>query len=786
MRYISFTLILLCFGSSSSVLAQETLEIQGLNKKTNLNSYFDYIVNQDNDLNIDDVVDLDSTAWSQMGKNGLRKGIGNQTIWLKLQVVGLVYDPVHLAIEFYDQSIQRIELFEIRASGRTTHSLTGSCVNPKEKSIQSNQNSFMIVVDPLQSTDYYFKITSPNTITISASIEDDAQALSKNTNERTFLGLFYGALIILMLYNILLFISTKFNVFLYYALYIFSVSLSTTSNDGFNSLFLFAIVDLCSGYLNVITTCTTLILGLFFMTDFLNIGSWSSKISNFTKWLIGAIAVITLICMFTYLPAAFVATAILSIIVFPFMLIIGWLAIKLNIPQAGYFFTASLIFAVFVFILNFYNLQIFDFGFIPKYAIHIGFISSTIILSYGLGVRIYNIYQSLIREEKNKQLMVEQKNKELEEKVKERTADILRKELNLRSILDNSDNSIWLIDRNYRLIDYNTVFAQSWAISYGNYLSRGSNLLDLYPSDSRLKKVWKNRFDDILSGQRAVYRDIVNDDTETEGQNYFEIYAYPIEERGKVSGASFFLKDITERVNAEEQLLAQNDMLKKVNKELDSFVYSASHDLKAPLASVMGLINLVKHEKEVENRQVYYEMMSNSISRLNQSIKDIIDFSRNARLEIDYELVNITEMLCNIFDDLQYIAGADQIIRCEDIDRALMIKTDPSRLRVILRNLVSNAIHYGCLENDDKRLEIKVHKNDSNRVEISIRDFGPGIPETYHHRIFDMFYRANENSSGTGLGLYIVKETVDKLNGTITMSSEEGKGSIFTVEIPYI
>ncbi|UII28249.1 ATP-binding protein [Fulvivirga maritima] len=785
MRYICLALIFLCLAQGISS-AQDVLEIQGLRKKSNLNSYFDYLVDQNNNLDIDEVVSLDSTAWSHMDNKGLRKGIGNQTIWLKLQVVGLVYDPEQLAIEFYDQSIQQIELFEIRESGRTSHSSTGSCIDPNEKSIPGNHNSFMILVDPLQSTDYYFKITSPNSITITATIEDDAQALSKNTNERTYLGLFYGALIILMLYNILLFISTKFNVFLYYAIYILSVSLSTAYTDGFNSLFLFPLVDFCNGYLNVITTSTTLILGLFFMMDFLNIGSWSPKISNFTKWFIGTIAGITFICLITYPPSAFTATAILSLIVLPFMLIIGLLGIKLNIPQAGYFFTACLIFAVFVFLLNLYLLQVFDFGFIPKYAIHIGFISSTLILSYGLGVRIYKIYQTLIREEKNKQMMVEQKNKELEEKVRERTTDIVKKEVNLRSILDNSDNSIWLIDENYKLIDYNTVFAQSWQISYGNTLSRGSNLLELFPNDNNLKKTWKKRFDDILSGQRAVYRDIVNEETDTENRNYFEIYAYPIEERGKITGASFFLKDISERVNAEEQLLAQNDMLKKVNKELDSFVYSASHDLKAPLASVMGLINLVKYETEVENRQAYYEMMSNSISRLNQSIKDIIDFSRNARLDIDYEVVDIKKMLSNIFDDLQYIEGADQIIRCEDIEHGLIIKTDPTRLRVILRNLVSNAIHYGCVESDDKRIEIKVLKNKSDMVELSIRDFGPGIPESYHQRIFDMFYRANESSSGTGLGLYIVKETVDKLSGKIRMNSEEGKGSIFTVEIPYI
>ncbi|UII22357.1 7TM diverse intracellular signaling domain-containing protein [Fulvivirga ligni] len=782
MKYI-FLLLFLSFPFLGS--SQDILNIQELEHEININPYFDYYLDESGALGIDEVMKLDTTAWGDVGEKGLRVGTGESTLWLKLTASLLTYDPEQVVIDFFDQSIHKIELYEIRQSGRTSYSITGSNVAPDEKSIAGNHNDFLVTIDILQSTEYYFKITSPNYISISATMEHDAEALSDNTAERTVLGLFYGALTILILYNLLLFFTTRFNFFGYYAIYILFVSLLAGNADGFTSQYAFKLMEWTDGNLNIITTSMTLIVGLLFMDDFLNIPSWSHKTSKFIKWQIIAIVLVIAACFIIYPAAGYVANAFLSFLVMIFMVVIGWMAVKSNVPQAIYFFTAYIFFGFFIFLLNLYALNVLEYSYIIKYSVHIGFFVSTLILSYGLGVRIYDIYQSLIREEKNKQVLVEQKNKELEEKVKERTADIAHKELNLRSILDNSDNSIWLIDKKYRLIDFNTVFAQSWEISFGNIVSRGSNLLELYPINSGMKEVWQKRFDDVLSGQRAVYRDIGDDDAEDQ-QSHFEIYAYPIEERGRVTGASFFLKDITERVNSENQLVSQNEMLKKVNKELDSFVYSASHDLKAPLASVMGLINLVKYEEEIDRRQAYYDMMSNSISRLNQSIKDIIDFSRNARLEIEYEEVDLDEMINNIFDDLQYIEGADQIIRCVDIQPDLVVKTDPTRIRVILRNLISNAIHYGCLEGDDKRIEINIFRNDHNMIQLSIKDYGPGIDKSFHQRIFDMFYRANESSAGTGLGLYIVKETVDKLEGKIDMESEAGKGSTFIIQIPYI
>jgi signal transduction histidine kinase len=239
------------------------------------------------------------------------------------------------------------------------------------------------------------------------------------------------------------------------------------------------------------------------------------------------------------------------------------------------------------------------------------------------------------------------------------------------------------------------------------------------------------------------------------------------------------------RKKAERTLRKQNEELVKINKELDSFVYSVSHNLRAPLMSVLGLINLVQLENKKGDQILnnYFEMMQHSIHKLDDTLKEILDYSRNARSSLNIREVDTKKMVEDSFERLKYMEGSENISKSIEVGNNMPLFTDAYRLSVIINNLVSNAIKYRDASKDHSL--IKVHANiTGTHLDMVLRDNGIGISQEYLPRIFEMFYRATERSDGAGLGLYIVKETVDKLHGTISVDSTKGEGTTFKIKIP--
>lgn len=241
-----------------------------------------------------------------------------------------------------------------------------------------------------------------------------------------------------------------------------------------------------------------------------------------------------------------------------------------------------------------------------------------------------------------------------------------------------------------------------------------------------------------------------------------------------------------ERLEAELALRSQNAELIKINNELDSFVYSVSHDIKAPLRSLLGLLNISMLDKHPRHPvyDKYFKMMEDSVTKLDETLKEILEYSRNSRSEITLGQIDFNTLLSNSMSKMEYMDGYRKIkIDTLIIGDDKVFFTDEYRLSVVLENLLSNAIKYCDLGKEKPFLHISLVINDLE-VEIKFQDNGIGIDRSLMPKIFNMFFRGTERSDGAGLGLYIVKETVDKLNGTITVSSTLGRGTDFKVLIP--
>lgn len=233
----------------------------------------------------------------------------------------------------------------------------------------------------------------------------------------------------------------------------------------------------------------------------------------------------------------------------------------------------------------------------------------------------------------------------------------------------------------------------------------------------------------------------------------------------------------------EKALSQNNQLLTKANQELDRFVYSASHDLRAPLTSVLGLIELSQKSKDPDEIRLCLEMMKSRIADLDAFIREIIDYSRNARQEVRLEDFNLYELVEEVADGLRHGNGMENILIRYNIPHDLKVTTDRPRLKVVLNNLIGNALKYSNPYHEEPAVSVKAGMN-SHRLKIQIEDNGIGISDEHLPKIFEMFYRASEKSEGSGLGLYIVKETLEKLNGSVQVKSTHGHGSTFSVELP--
>ena len=236
---------------------------------------------------------------------------------------------------------------------------------------------------------------------------------------------------------------------------------------------------------------------------------------------------------------------------------------------------------------------------------------------------------------------------------------------------------------------------------------------------------------------------------------------------------------------AENSLRAKRDDLLKVNEELDRFVYISSHDMRAPLLSIKGLVTIALMEGDSKNASLeYLRMIQTRAQKLDDLIVDIANYSRNSRVGLDVCEVNLADLLNEAEEKIRFLDRFGTIMINKKVIGNPLLKTDGVRLNIVINNLLANAVKYHDFNKDEPFIDL-VLDHQPNKLEIIVRDNGSGIDKKHQDKIFQMFYRATDQAEGSGLGLYIVKEVVSKLKGEILFTSEFRKGSEFKVIIPH-
>lgn len=226
----------------------------------------------------------------------------------------------------------------------------------------------------------------------------------------------------------------------------------------------------------------------------------------------------------------------------------------------------------------------------------------------------------------------------------------------------------------------------------------------------------------------------------------------------------------------------QNKQLKKVNSELDRFVYSTSHEMRSPLSSILGLVNIARSDQS--NIVEYLDHIEDSVLGLDAFIHDLIDFSKNARLDLQLVSIDLEKLIFELYQDISFSSDYTSIDFQVNNDKDGLLLSDYDRVKIVLSNLLNNAFKHHDPKNVGKPyVHVYILRN-SNGVSIEVKDNGPGIKEQHKNKIFSMFYRGSSKTDGSGLGLYMVEEIVPKLKGTLEVVSKEQEGTNFKLYLP--
>jgi PAS domain S-box-containing protein len=274
------------------------------------------------------------------------------------------------------------------------------------------------------------------------------------------------------------------------------------------------------------------------------------------------------------------------------------------------------------------------------------------------------------------------------------------------------------------------------------------------------------------------------------------------DEQGQVTGVTAVATEVSEQVVARQQVALANEQLRvsnaeldatnqrlmRTNADLDNFIYTASHDLKAPITNIEGLLTALQEQLPTEVRQAeqvqqLLEMMAGAVERFQKTIAHLTDISKLQQAHTQpLEQVNLAEVVEEVRLDLAPELVATQAQLEIDVANCPTISFSPKNLRSVVYNLLSNALKYRAPDRAPV-VQLRCHTSHA-QVVLEVQDNGLGLDEAQQNQLFMMFQRLHSHVDGSGVGLYMVKKIVENAGGTIAVRSEVGVGSTFVVTLP--
>jgi PAS domain S-box-containing protein len=372
--------------------------------------------------------------------------------------------------------------------------------------------------------------------------------------------------------------------------------------------------------------------------------------------------------------------------------------------------------------------------------------------------------------------------KEFEEKVR-------LSEKRYRDIFNHSQALIWTHDLDGRLMSVNPAFCK--ALGYDEQEMLGRNILDLNPEKDQpaFREEYIKAIRDAgsaVSGEFCVLN--------KEGQEIYLLYKnFRREEEGLEPYVIGFAQDITERIQMERELRITKQLTDEVARAKESFLAHMSHEIRTPMNGILGIASLLNKTRLDSQQRNYLQLIQESANNLLVIVNDILDLEKivAGKLQLEQIPFKIVDKIAKTIQSFIYRAEEKELglIFQNSIPADLVVEGDPYRLSQVLNNILGNALKFTEEGHINISTAITEQQDEEIIVEITIRDTGIGISKDQLKTIFEPFGQADATISrkygGTGLGLAISKNMIEMQNGELLVESEQGKGSAFTIRVPY-
>jgi PAS domain S-box-containing protein len=336
-----------------------------------------------------------------------------------------------------------------------------------------------------------------------------------------------------------------------------------------------------------------------------------------------------------------------------------------------------------------------------------------------------------------------------------------------QELIENSNDIVIVTDQEFRVRYISSSVSNVFGIEPVSVIGR--NIFDFVKRDK--VRPWK----ECLTEASYPIVDEISVQVREHEKIYFDVHVSNLLNHYKVQGLVLKLHDITKKKEKEKELV-------RSNQHLDQVIYKTTHDLKAPLMSALGLVKIAE-DAPLEAKGQYIGLIRKSLLKLDAYIEEMNNFFRNEKLALQRERIYLEELLQEEREDLKNLANGDKINVLMELDNSIEWYSDLLRVKTIVTNIFSNAIKYQDLQKQNPFIKIATRVTEEF-CDITIEDNGIGIETELQDKIFDQFFRATDQSQGTGLGLFIVKDTIERLKGSIEVKSKYGKGTTFFIRIP--
>lgn len=289
--------------------------------------------------------------------------------------------------------------------------------------------------------------------------------------------------------------------------------------------------------------------------------------------------------------------------------------------------------------------------------------------------------------------------------------------------------------------------------------------------------IYRARIENTILNNRILLR-------KNTGENF---WAHVSLKKRMMKGQEYFegiITEITETIQAENQLKEIQQKHDKLSHEFDRFVYSASHEMRSPIATSKGLLNLMRLEIKDSDHLRYVKLLDASITKLDSYISDLAIFASTSKRAMHVDTINFKNMLTTILDHLKSNHDYYNKVTWDfSIKDEVPFYSDSSLLLLILKILLKNSLDYYDTAKSAPLISIQI-ENLHEKTNIDIVDNGIGIESSHLNSVFDLFYKATTISKGTGIGLFVAREAVTQLNGIISIHSKYRVGTNVKLQIP--